>query len=152
MISLSRHHSLIIASISFVLDVQSLFKSRVFALLHRFSIGFREGEFFYFCSMTGSQVLQKNSSFVGECSFYVFYHFTLNYFNIFDSIHHPLNREKRLNTFKAILWYRDSRVGIPNGGGIFLQDLAPCLAAKKVKKILKKVASRSLTDLGICSP
>ena len=43
--SLSRYHTSIIASVSFVLVVQSFFKSRVFALLHKFSIRFREGEF-----------------------------------------------------------------------------------------------------------
>ena len=35
-------------------------------------------------------------------------------------------------------WCRDSRVGYPNGGGLFLQDLASCHTAKKVKKFLKK--------------
>ena len=44
-ISLSRYHTSFIASISFVSVVQSLFKSRVYAMLHTFSIGFRENEF-----------------------------------------------------------------------------------------------------------
>ena len=39
------YHTSITASMSLVLVVQSLFKSRIFTILHKFSIGFREGEF-----------------------------------------------------------------------------------------------------------
>ena len=64
--------------------------------------------------------------------FHVFHHFILNCFNIFVGIHHPLNRGRRSNIFKATLWCRDSRVVISNGGGILQHDLASCHTAKKV--------------------
>ena len=44
-VSWLQYHTSIIASISLVLDVQSLFNGRIFTILHKFSIGFREGEF-----------------------------------------------------------------------------------------------------------
>ena len=44
-ISRLQYHTSIIASISLVSDVPSLFNSRIFTILHKFSIGFREGEF-----------------------------------------------------------------------------------------------------------
>ena len=147
--------------------MQSLFNSRIFSILHKFSIGFGESKLhgqsrtlmrlsskvvFIFCSMAGSRILLKIFSVWEMLASCFSPQFTLNYLNIFVGIHHPLNREKISNTFKAMLWWRNSRVVIPKGGGIFQQDLSPCHTAKKWKQVLKKITSRSLTGLEIRPP